>query len=522
MNTPVPDPPKNCLDCPALLIAPGQQSSMIHKNVGAPVCSRYGKVIGSAKSKINEQRKIGEVYAKDCPSFGQPVPLSISWDKMELRVALPDPTALLSDDQRIDPATVDSCRMCSNFVREDMVANQMGYMSGVCAAKGKLILASRMVHEARGCTQSSLGQVRESTSGLTMLPEYSQAVRGDADVVRNHQLIRSRGLTDPVDYVTDKPVSEEDKQSGIRAWRGVYDPVSENEVYLPIFDIEYFSPDEQAKIPRTGDEEHPELYVDHHFYTYKVGVLWEELDETPALWGAPGTGKTELFRHMAWLMCLPFERFNVTARTELEDYAGKMMYSPERGTYFQYGRFVKAWIKPGILGVDEPNAARDEFWHFLRPLIDNSKQLVLDMNDGERLTRNKSCYLGMAMNPPWDARNSGVKPIADADARRIHHMHVELPPVEIERDIVSDRVKVDGWNIPNDKLQTIMNIGQDIRALVRDDELPISWGISMQIKVARMLKWFDFYSAYRMAAGDFLEPEAMETLIGVVKTHVDR
>lgn len=513
---------QSCLDCPSLLVTPTQQATFLGKYVGAPVCARYGKVVGNSTAAQGERDKIGQTYAKNCPSYGDPRPTQPEWSRLQLQVAIPDADAMVSDN-RVTPDSVSACRMCSNFIREDTVLNELGYSSGACAAKGKLILPSRMSQEAAGCGYRSFGPVRTHTSGLTMLPEYTMAVRGSADPVRNHQIMKAKGIVDPREYVSDKPVTDEDEVNGIRAWREIYDPVSENSVYLPIFDPNayFFTAEDRALIPQIGDDEHPEDWVDTHFHVYKVAVLWQELDETPGVWGQPGVGKTEMFRHLAWLMQLPFYRFNITGQTELEELKGSKEYSPEEGTYWQDGRFVQAWGKPCVCVIDEPNAGRPEVWHFLRPLTDNSKQLVLEEAPIKNRPRHDSFYMGLAMNPPWDARNSGINPIADADARRLHHLFIDLPPAEIERDIIKTRVSHDGWEISASTLETMANIAVDIRSLVKEDALPISWGVAMQLKVARSLRWFDWFDAYRMAAGDFLEPEAQEQLINVVKTHTE-
>lgn len=521
MSTP-PDMRKSCMNCPSLLIQGSDQANILNKDLGAPVCSRYGKVIGSRNSSANERMKIGEVYAKTCTSYGEDKLLRANWSDMELRVVMPDPDAILSTDQRVSPDAVTACRSCSNFIREDVVFTELGYNTAVCAAKGKMLLPQRLTREAENCDYSSFGMVRTNITGLTMLPEYTQAVRGHADPLQNHLIQKKREVIEPHLYPTDRPVSDEDKACGIRAWRSIYDPASENEVFLPIFDMDFFSEEERAKIPKAGDEEHPEDYVDHNFYLYQIAVLWQELDETPGVWGQPGTGKTEIFRYLAYLMCLPFERFSISARTELEDLAGKAQFKPDEGTYFEPGRFVRAYQKPCICVIDEPNAGPDEVWHFFRPLFDNSKQLVLDQDDGQARKRDDNCYIGLAMNPAWDAKNSGIKGIADADARRLHHMFFDLPPAEIEKDIIRTRVAHDGWEITDEQLDLIVGIGDDIRSLVKEDTIPISWGIAMQLKVARLVRWFDWKRAYRLAAGDFLEPEALELLISTVGTHVDR
>ena len=221
-------------------------------------------------------------------------------------------------------------------------------------------------------------------------------------------------------------------------------------------------------------------------------------------------------------MCLPFERFSITGSSELEDLAGKMHFSQEKGTYWTDGRFTKAWSSPCVIVVDEPNAGPPDVWQFFRPLTDNSKQLVLDMNDGEHRPRHDDCFLGMAMNPAWDPKNVGANMISDADANRLMHMFIELPPPELEREILKTACHRDGWEIPADKVKTIMDIATDIRALTESDDstLPITWGIRPQLKVARACKWFDWLTVYRMASGDFLEPQAQQELLNVVRSHV--
>jgi MoxR-like ATPase len=325
---------------------------------------------------------------------------------------------------------------------------------------------------------------------------------------------------DPAAYPTDKPVSEEDVKRGIRAWRRIIDQAgSGNEVYLPVYDVSKWDENWARKVPRTGDDEHPEDYVDHNNAVYRIAVLWTELDETPALWGMAGVGKTEIFRHMAWLMCLPFERMSITESTELDDLAGKMHLDKAKGTYFQYGRLPVAWSHPCVICIDEPNVGRPEVWQFIRPLTDNSKQLVLDMNQGEAISRHDDAYLGMAMNPAWDTRNIGAAPISDADGSRLMHLYMDLPPEALEREIISRRCKLDGWEIPKDMLDMVMRIAADIRVQSQQDTLEITWGVRPQIKVARALRWFDPVTAYRMASADFLEPAQQEILLDQVRAH---
>jgi MoxR-like ATPase len=465
--------------------------------------------------KPGQGDKLATFYAKECDSFGEPLPPVPVEER--LKVALPDYPEVVSADAQ---ANCSSCGMCSNFVRDDVVAKELGWTAGLCAVKGKLVLANRQTIEARGCDYRQYGKIRESTMGVHLLPEFEDAFQLNSDPVKAYFKTK-RTIVLPEDYPSDREVSAEDKEQGIRAWRRVTDPDgSGNEAFLPIYGDWIFDANELAKIPRAGDDEHPELYVDHFGGVYMAAIAWTELDETPALWGEAGTGKTELYRHLAYLMHLPFERISITGSTELDDLAGKMHYSPEKGTYFSYGRLPRAWTKPCVICIDEPNVGQPDVWQFLRPLTDNSKQLVLDQNNGEAIKRHQDCYMGMAMNPAWDPKNVGTAQIGDADARRLWHIFLELPPEVLEREIIANRVALDGWEIDKERLDTIMAIAGELRGLIKDGTLPITWGLAQQIKVARASRWFDMVVSYRRAIGDYLEPDALEVLLDVVRANV--
>jgi hypothetical protein len=511
-----PDPNKICSNCPSFL-KPDETTSKFKKSIGSPMCGRYGFVLGKPGLKPVQEEKLQRTYASRCDKYGEPAPPLP--EKRDHFVVLADPDARVelpeSDDKK---KFCKSCATCSNFVSDARVLDEFGWAAGICAARGKLLFPTQYTYEARECEFRSLGPVRQTTSGLTLMPEFEDAFNLATDPVRSYF---KTVIIDPQEYETDKPLTDEDRAHGLRAWRVVRDPEGTGlEIYLPIYDKEYFSEEEWGKVPKSGDDEHPELYIDHNGAVYKCGVLWTELDETPALWGSAGTGKTELFRHMAWLMCLPFERLSITGETEIDELAGSMRYSPEEGTFFHYGRLPQAWQKPCVICIDEPNVGRPEVWQFIRPLTDNSKQLVLDMNKNERLERHVDAFMGMAMNPAWDPKNVGAAVISDADARRLMHVYMELPPAILEREIVRNRVKLDGWEIDDERLNAIQDIAVDIRNLCDDQTLPITWGVAQQIKVARATRWFDILTAYRMAGADFLEPQAQEILLDQVKAHI--
>lgn len=511
--------PPSCRKCPSM-IEGNAAVQQFGKSLGAPVCGRYGHVLGKPGLEPKVQDRLLQHMAGKCDAFGDPLPVGAPQSRTH-SVALPD----VDRRENIDEGLKDlcsSCATCKNYISPDKVAAGFGWTEGMCAAKGNLLLGNRLAYEARYCEYRQFGKSTvTSTAGINLLPEYENAFQTNADPIRAY-FKSQQNFVDPADYPTDQPVELVDQEKGIRAWRKVIDPAgSGNAAFLPIYDREFFEPEERKKIPLTGEDEHPELYVDHFGGVYLAAVAWTELDETPAAWGEAGVGKTELYRHLAWLMCIPFYRVTITASTEVDDLIGKMHFNPEEGTHFEYGRLPLAWQKPCVLVLDEPNVGPVEVWQAVRPLTDNSKQLVIDQNKGEIIDRHTDCYFGMAMNPAWDVKNIGANPIGDADASRLFHVFVEPPPEELEREIIKNRVELDGWEIDAPTLDMVMRIAIDLRGLIANGEISqFTWGIRPQIKVARALRWFEPYTAYHRAIGDFLEPEAKVMLDDVIKNHV--
>lgn len=507
----------SCTDCPALLL-PRDVAGKFKRSTGSMMCGRTGVPLTRPGLKDPATVKAQlELQAGRCGTYGEPY--SGTPTERRFSVAIPD----LSIEPETDGAARDactSCSMCRNFVRDDTVAAEFGWTTGLCAAKGKLVTTNMQTSEAKGCEMRSYGAPRRTTAGVTLFPEYQDGF-GVFDPIKEYIEGLNKPVVNPSEHATERTLDAQDIEDGIKAWRKIEDPESGNFTFLPIYDISTFSEADQGLVPQTGDDEHPELYVDHFRGVYLAAVCWSELDETPALWGQAGTGKTELFRHLAWLMQLPFRRISITGSTELDDLAGKMRFSPDKGTYFQYGRLPASWMKPGVICIDEPNTGAPDVWQFLRPLTDNSKQLILDVNEGEVIKRHDSCFMGMAMNPSWDVRNVGTAEIGDADANRLFHVYLELPPPELEREIIKARVKLDGWELSTKQMDMLMAVAKDIRGLVEQGAIPISWAIRPQIKVARALRWFDVVTAYRRAVGDYLEPEASEALLGAVRAHIE-
>ncbi len=521
-------PVKSCSTCPSFLGSTDLQAQVA--NFGtiyrAPTCAVKGKLLGGPTAPHSVNEKIQEAVARTCNAHGKAAPRS-QQPANTLTVALPMPQigAPSAPFQAVHDQPK-SCRLCKFFVPAKTMQEEIGITTGLCAIKGNLVSEQSTSKVAKGCT---VGESMSTGGNVTDLQAHYEEMLADCMILPELrpalQLGKKIGanlpepeipFVDPQDYPTDAPVTPEDQALGIKAWRKFYNDDGSKSVEMPVFDINHFSPDEQAKIPRTGDTNNPELYKDHQNLAFKCAVIWK-LEETPALHGVAGTGKTEFFRYMAWLLGLPFERVSITASSELDDLAGKTHYTPEKGTFFEMGRIPRAWGKPCVQVIDEPNVGSPAVWQFIRPMTDNAKQLVLDMNEGQVVDRHKYSFLGMAMNPAWDYRNVGAEVISDADGSRLMHIFVEFPDEKIEREILRKRCDLDGFKISPDQLNKVMGIADDLRALAKDQSLPITWGIRQQIKVVRALAWFNFPEAYRLAAADYLEPEVQEIILDKVR-----
>jgi len=509
-------PERSCVTCPNFR-AKSNVPTRYGKVIGTPMCDFFDKPIGRASDTDQQLIRKAVKVGTSCNEYGNP---SNSKPRRTFAVAFPD--TRLTDETKLDPelkSSCSSCVSCKNYTPSDIVMSELGWVAGLCNAKGVLVQDQSTTFVGRTCDIRQWGENRNTAIvGLNLFPEYSDDFL-TGDIIAEFK--KMHGF-DPLTHVTDKPVEEDDAALGIRAWRKIIDkerPNHDTGVFLPVFDPEHFDEIERSKIPQSGDDEHPEMYVDHANAVYKVAVCWQELDETPAIWGEAGNGKTELFRYLAWMMQLPFERISITASMELDDLAGKMHFDKERGTYFEPGRLPKAWNKPAVLCLDEPNVGQPDVWQFIRPLTDNSKQLVLDMNRGERISRNDSCYMGMALNPAWDPRNIGAHPIGDADQRRLMHVFMPPPPREIEEEIIRQRCAVDKYDIPKVVLNAVMSTAAELRNLSKEGAIPITWGVAPQIKVARATRWFSLIEAYKIAVTDYLEPDQGEIVLQAVRAN---
>jgi len=507
-------PPKSCLGCTNFIPEP-DVPRRYSRQVGAAMCGFFDKPIGRRlDSEAMDLPQVAKKLGEHCPGHNQP---RSDRPKKLYDVAFPDtpnePTGYPAGDENVK-----TCYSCKHYAAQDVVMTEWGWSTGACSRLGALIPSANVSLIGRACMVSEFGMSRTTLLGVTLFPEYQEDFL-TPDLIGAY---KANNAFDPLTHETEKPITEEQKNKGIRAWYLVRDmerPEHDTGIYLPIYDLDRYDPIERSKVPQSGDDEHPESYLDHNNAVFQIAALWVGLDESPALWGPPGVGKTELGRHLAWIMQLPFVRISITGSTELDDLAGQMHYVEGQGTEFRHGRLSAAWKKPGIILLDEPNVGEPEVWQFLRPLTDNSKQLVLDMNQGERINRDDDAFLLMAMNPAWDPRNVGTQVLGDADQRRLMHVSMSMPPEDIEKQIILTRCKADDYELPLTTLKAIMGIAKELRGLSDQGTLPTTWGVASQIKVARATQFFSLQQAYRIAVGNFLEPKQADMILDVVKSH---
>lgn len=539
MPVTVKTPKKSCLGCVKMLSVADQQKNL-GRDFGAPICGTFLKLI----TRPDVNNNFPEKQAASCKEFSVDRREKIQIKETARREAIEIPVAMPFfktdlDEKDVDSGnTISSCTGCRFYVPRNEMISKHGINSGFCRAKGSLLLDDRLWQYSKDCEDRTLKTLESNTrvgnAPIIWLTEYTDGY-GKLNPATLLRRLREGIDEDPVTAKPDREGSDEAKKNGIRGWRKVSDQKGKGpDLYLPMFDISYFGEKEievnghkvpnpiRSSIPRTGDEEHPEEYLDHGNFVYRVAVMWMRLKETPAIWGPGGVGKTELFRHLAWMMAMPFTRISITESSEIDDIAGKMMYTPEKGTYFHYGRIPQAWQRANVLCIDEPNTGPPAVWQFIRPLTDNSKQLVLDQNVGERIAAHKFTFMGMAMNPAWDPRNVGTQVIGDADGSRLLHIEMGMPPAEIEAEIIARTLQLDRWQSEEIKpvVDTVMAIAKDIRGLSTDGMIDTSWGIRHQKKVARVKRYTSWTDAYLLGVGDSLEPQQRAAILDVVKSHV--
>jgi MoxR-like ATPase len=512
--------PNSCVDCPAKIA--GQEAASFWGVDASEVrdfiyCSRYGHVLGDGAGVRVE---VADRYGASCASFGQGKPL--------VAPASPVMGRWMPDSNLLDPTAINerpsSCLSCSKF--DDA--------HDACAAKGTVVFISKAMETANDCNFGYAGAKAHTVSGD--LPGWSGP--SNAFVMTGTTPPTSAPkpptvnfkIVEPVDYDSDAQVSTEHAARGIRAWREVMSPFGRQH-FLPIFRTDFFTEEDQSLIPSSSsDYGDPSLFIDHDNVEVEFAVQCYTKDMNLVLVGEPGTGKTEGCRYLAWRMNVPFRRLTYNEASEPDQFLGMYQYGPHpevqpdgtiqevKGTYFAPGELPITWTKLGLALSDEPNLAPEAIVQSYRSMNDSSRELVVF---NHKFRRHDYCFHVMAMNPHYDFRNIGAKPLASADSRRLsfHLMHPPTPD-QIKAVLTRAVKKLDNEDIEPQVLKIIVEVNDDLREMSKNGQLPDFWTVSQDVKVARLVPDFGLEGAYRRAYFNYIDPDTADLALGIVRTKI--
>lgn len=506
----------SCAECPNLI----RDSLSDGRGVGK--CGAFSKVVFVGGVSPAEHL---ETIAQSCPSAGIAVDSEVPVDfvVMPKNGRLPDP---------IDASKLASCLGCSSYRSSFYNASGDHIEQPMCAARG--VFLRDVVGEAAGCLYATTGFA-------DTLPVSLNSIVFDGNEAGHFESITdpggaSEGLPavakrkrssllnfgEPTSYSTDMELREIDKGK-IAAWRLV--EVGEGskikKVFLPIYDPEFFTSGQREIIPQSGDDARPELYHDGSGILDAFVVTAWMKKQALCFVGEPGVGKTEGARWLAWLMQLPFTHLQVTEETLPDEFLGTPGFDPAAGTYFKWGRLPRAIQPPGIVLSDEINLGQEAIRQTYRSLNSDSATIFLDGEDEEHhiVKKNNDCFHLLSLNPAWDARNLGASEMADADVRRMSYKWVEEPKPAVVKDIITSKLEADGTEITVDDLEAMMKVRKDLKAMSSTGELPFSWSIAQDVKVARFLEYYEGPTAYKRALLDYCSPDVAEMALKAVQSH---
>ena len=537
-------PSRSCVNCPSFLSA--EKVLEVYKNDAGPMCGRFGHLLGTKSSSAGQVNALGIEYAKTCDKFGEVAPFK---PIIIPRAQVAQPNAALmteaiqhaQSDGYIPPS---SCRECVFMVPDRVVEEEIGWRLPMCSVQGRVIFTRNRREEARtcgyGCNSWTADTVQASKSASWQVgnPDFD-GLNTNALLDHYRKVLIDQdfdddptGGFDPQTYATEKPVSPEESQAGIRAWFKAGRDRAGEPVFLPTFAASFIPEDQQDLVPRFGDPTHPESYIDHMGLVEKLAIEWMGLDSNPVLHGHAGCGKTEVARYIATKMGLPFIRINFDATTMPDDIVGSWVFM-DGETIFAPGRLTTWWQRPCVLLFDEYKLAPDEIQGMLRPVLDGDQKLPLEKMrskvrrpDGtlEIVTpppaaRHPFCFPVFAANPEWSPLYVGVNPDDPAGISRKSHIWVDFPPAEIERRIILNSCKRDGYRPKTELVDLVMRIAGDIRENVQSGALPVAWGMRESIGVLRRTKYYSLFESYRRTALDAYDPKMADAVFDIIKRY---
>lgn len=520
------------------------------RELGLSVCGQKARIV-SILGFAKEDSQVPQAMAKECVYYANsdemPEPQRSTTRESATEVVdyLPSVRfARKGEVVRITHRKVTNCGDCRHFIPAVNSEAVWGINAPVCAALGVVIKPTRVDEQGKACSHSERIESPAATQislnvkdvDTRVMDEYRviESSKVEAAVVAAPQGGRHHFAIDPRSWQTERPVTKSDVALGIKAWRRFTDPKGRGgDIFAPILDWQALGlPD-----PRTTyGKAKPELYVDHSGLLYRMAALTfgsfnpgVGLSMTPALLGEAGTGKTEAFIALAYLLDAPFTRIQFTGESDRFDLEGSLQV---RGgeTVFQDGVLTAAYERPGVLLLDEPNAAPDSLWFLLRPVLDAMGQFTIASSEatdhtgkkvgGRVVRKHPLAFIGAAMNPP-DFKYRGARELSQADWERLAVLRLELPDESVEREIIKLQLDADGIKVKPSSLDSLMGIASEIRALYNEGGIEIPWGVRQNVRVAKLLVAFTLQDAFRVGCTSRLSPET-ESLIMTIVNKYDR
>jgi len=446
---------------------------------------------------------------------------------------------------RISSTKATNCGECRNFIPAASAEAAWGINAPVCSALGVAIKPTRMGETSKACSHS---EVLSRTSRNGEAYQASVNVKDvDTRVMDAYRVTESSKVEaaaaapqdgrhhfaiDPRAWQTERPVAKSDIALGIKAWRKFTDPKGRGgDIFAPILDWQALGlPDPRS----TYGKAKPELYVDHSGLLYRIAALsfgsfnpGVGLSMAPALLGEAGNGKTEAFIALAYLLDAPFTRIQFTSESDRFDLEGSLQV---RGgeTVFQDGVLTAAYERPGVLLLDEPNAAPDSLWFLLRPVLDAMGQFTIASSEatdhtgkkvgGRVVRKHPLAFIGAAMNPP-DFKYRGARELSQADWERLAILRIDLPDESTEREIIRLQLDADGIKVKGGAIDSLMGIASEIRALYSEGGIEIPWGVRQNVRVAKLLVAFSLQDAFRVGCTSRLSPETESLIMSIVNKY---
>jgi MoxR-like ATPase len=519
--SPVPAP-RDCAGCPSFKVA-GQQVVISTKS-GAKsypltfdACARYGDVL--SRPGYNEiGTALRQHAAQECSTYHESTDKA-GPDSMnpQFRIGRGDIDAMAMSTNSTTSDRPATCVGCLHWVPANITFKELGWNMGMCAAKGRLIFPARAAYEAEDCGVGIKGPNRTTTDGVRVDTIFLSVTRPNVTVKGGSTPTPTATKVDPRDYPTDREVTPEEASWGIRAWRAIPDPEGLHDpVMLPIFngtDLVGFDPRETYE---SGYEE----YIDHQSLAYDMACAWMIQDKVPLLIGEAGTGKTMLGIYMAYLMDLPVTIHSIDPQTESYVFFGEQSLAESANgvqvSTFREGEFAYDWDKPGVTVLDELNT-NDECAMAARPYLGGSKILRVAAA-GYKKHKHLARMLMCTQNPHDNPIYTGVKPLSAAEMSRMAKRRVGLPDERLEREIIAGHCRAADYEIKPETIDKLMQVAKEIRAMIADGALPISWGLRDQVNVALYTQTFSFEKAFRVGVVDGLESNVVDPLLNIVRT----